>query len=100
MKKFILEKLQKKIILHYLKIYNDTKLHKKTNNQKKHYTFVIVSKNFSNISLLNRHKLIYKIFRKYIPKNIYSLNLFTYTIEEWSKKKFIIKKNICLKKNI
>tara|TARA_Y100000590_G_C15489364_1_gene927071 strand:- start:145 stop:393 length:249 start_codon:yes stop_codon:yes gene_type:complete len=51
-----------------------------------HYGILIVSNDFINISLINRHKKIYNIFQNEMNIEIHALQIRTYTNEEWSKK--------------
>ena len=83
MKKVIYKKIKSKINIFYLKIYNDNQKHILQNNSINHFRLIIVSKNFNNLSLIHRHKKIYSILSQYIPKKIYSLQIFTYDIQEW-----------------
>lgn len=83
MKNIIYKKIKSKINIFYLKIYDDTNKHILKNNTKKHFRIIIVSEVFHNISLLNRHKKIYAIVRRYIPEKIYSLQINTYSVQEW-----------------
>jgi len=55
------------------------------NNQGNHFSIVVVSDEFNNISLINRHKIIYKIFSEEITKEIHALQIKTYTHSEWKK---------------
>ncbi len=49
-----------------------------------HFKVVVVSDVFSDMSLINRHKLIYKALDKYLTKEIHALQLITQTREEYS----------------
>ena len=53
-----------------------------TNNTGDHFSVLIVSDQFMNLGLLDRHKLIYKILDKYITKEIHALQLKTLTFKE------------------
>ena len=58
-----------------------------TNGMNNHFSIFIISDKFLNMSLLNRHKLIYKQFEKELTNQIHALQLKTYTKEEWHKDK-------------
>ena len=58
-----------------------------TNGMNNHFSIFIISDKFLNMSLINRHKLIYKQFEKELTNQIHALQLKTYTNEEWHKDK-------------
>lgn len=49
-----------------------------------HFSVIVVSNEFENMSLVNRHQLIYKSLNKYITKEIHALQIKTYTEKELS----------------
>tara|TARA_Y100000588_G_C13721209_1_gene697354 strand:+ start:97 stop:405 length:309 start_codon:yes stop_codon:yes gene_type:complete len=53
------------------------------NNTGDHFSIIIVSNKFNNKSLIDRHKIIYKIFSEEITKEIHALQIKTYTHSEW-----------------
>ena len=53
------------------------------NNTGDHFSIIIVSNKFNNKSLIDRHKIIYKIFSEEITKEIHALQIKTYTYSEW-----------------
>ena len=55
------------------------------NNQGNHFNIIVVSDRFNNMSLINRHKLIYGIFAQEITKEIHAMQIKTYTHSEWEK---------------
>ena len=58
-----------------------------TNSMNNHFSIVVISNKFSNMSLINRHKLIYKLFEKELTNEIHALQIKTYTKNEWHKDK-------------
>ncbi len=50
-----------------------------------HYSVLVISNKFANMSLIERHKIIYSIFDKEITKEIHAMQIKTYTHEEWNK---------------
>ncbi|QCI26884.1 BolA family transcriptional regulator [Buchnera aphidicola (Thelaxes californica)] len=94
--KKIKETIQKKIKPLYLSIINESSLHKNNLNGI-HCKIIIVTNDFINMSLIDRHKIIYKILFTQFSKNIYALNLHTYTSLEWKQKNKTIKKVLCVK---
>ena len=56
-------------------------------SQSNHFSIMVVSNNFRNISLIDRHKMIYSIFNNELTKEIHALQINTYTKSEWTEKK-------------
>ena len=54
-----------------------------------HYSIIVISDNFIDISLVNRHRMIYSIFEKEITTEIHAMQIQTYTHDEWKNKKNI-----------
>ena len=48
-----------------------------------HYKLHVVSDDFSNMSLLKRHQIIYKLENHMIQKEIHALSMITQTIAEY-----------------
>ena len=44
-----------------------------------HYSILVISNKFANMSLIERHKIIYSIFDKEITKEIHAMQIKTYT---------------------
>lgn len=99
MKRKIKKKIKSVINIIYIKILNDNKIHKLKKLITNHYRIIIVSHTFLNLKLTDRHKIIYKIFNKYIPNIIYSIQLYTYNLHEWNIKKRKYPPTLCIKKN-
>ena len=55
------------------------------NGQGNHYSVLIISNQFIDVSLINRHKIIYNIFNNEITKDIHAMQIKTYTHAEWKK---------------
>ncbi|CAL4323515.1 DNA-binding transcriptional regulator BolA [Buchnera aphidicola (Chaitophorus populicola)] len=86
MKKLIKKKIQKRIKLSYLKIYNMSFMHPKLNNKNSHFKIILVSQYFLKINILRRHQIIYNILSKELKKIIHGLEIFVYTEKEWIQK--------------
>ncbi|VAX76738.1 BolA family protein [Buchnera aphidicola] len=100
MKKNIKKKIKTSLTVFYLKIIDNSKLHQSNVKTSKHYKIIVSAYEFNNISLLQQHKKVYKIFFKDIPQKIYSIQLHTYSVTEWKKKRNQKFKSIpCIKKN-
>ena len=50
-----------------------------------HYSILVISNKFANMSLIERHKIIYSIFDKEITKEIHAMQIKTYTHKEWNE---------------
>lgn len=83
----IKEYLVSKMNINHIEIYNDSKSHKYANNALTHLKIVIISDNFINMKTINRHRLIFKKLYEIHKENIYSITLYTYTLNEWKYKK-------------
>ena len=58
-----------------------------TNGMNNHFSIFLISDKFLNMSLIDRHKLIYKLFEKELTNEIHALQIKTYTKDEWNKDK-------------
>ena len=87
-----LEKIKKylvsKINTINIEIYNNSKFHKYAKDGLTHLKILIVSDDFINIRTINRHRLIFKKLNEIHKKKIYSVTLYTYTLNEWKNKKY------------
>ena len=54
-----------------------------------HFSIIIISNKFMNVSLVDRHKMVYSIFEDKIVTEIHALQIQTHTLEEWKGKKDI-----------
>jgi len=52
-----------------------------------HFSIIVISDKFIDISLVNRHRIIYSIFKDEIVRKIHALQIQAYTYEEWKGKK-------------
>ena len=52
-----------------------------------HFSVIVISEKFINVSLVDRHRMIYSIFEDKIVTDIHAMQIQTYTLEEWKKKK-------------
>ena len=58
-----------------------------TNGMNDHFSIFVISDKFLNMSLIDRHKLIYKLFTKELGNEIHALQIKTYTNKEWNNNK-------------
>ena len=52
-----------------------------------HYKLIVVSDDFKNYTLIQRHQLIYKILKNMIKKEIHAISIETKTVEEYKNSK-------------
>ncbi len=52
-----------------------------------HFSIVVISDKFDGVSLIDRHRIIYSIFEDKIVTEIHALQIQTYTLQEWKRKK-------------
>ena len=52
-----------------------------------HFSIVVISNKFDGVSLIDRHRMIYSIFEDKIVTEIHALQIQTYTLQEWKRKK-------------
>ena len=79
----IKSKLTEKLNIQYLDIVDET--HKHANHPQSnggHFRVTIVSDDFSNKSLIDRHKMIYNILGDMIKKEIHALSINAKTVSE------------------
>ena len=50
-----------------------------------HFNVLVVSDDFNNMTLIERHKLIYHYLKEYLTKEIHALQLKTLTIKEYEE---------------
>ena len=81
--------LKNKLNIHYIQIKDITNHHinHKGYDGGGHYTITIVSNDFINLSLIDRHKKIYEILQNMIKKEIHALSLRTYTAADYKEKR-------------
>ncbi len=51
-----------------------------------HFSIIVICDSFKDISLVNRHRKIYEIFKDYITKDIHAMQIQTFTYSEWKNK--------------
>ena len=52
-----------------------------------HFSIIVISDKFTNVSLVNRHRMIYTLFEDKIVTEIHAMQIQTYTLHEWKQKK-------------
>jgi len=51
-----------------------------------HFSIIVISDKFLDITLVDRHKMIYSIFSDKIVTEIHAMQIQTYTLDEWKGK--------------
>ena len=51
-----------------------------------HFSIIVISDKFSDMTLVDRHKMIYSIFSDKIVTEIHAMQIQTYTLDEWKGK--------------
>jgi len=79
--------LESNLNIHSISIDDLSHKHKNHNHDGGgHYKINLVSNDFENISLLDRHKKVYLILKNMIKKEIHAISLNLLTVKEYSKK--------------
>ncbi|MGY8870601.1 MAG: BolA family protein [Pseudomonadales bacterium] len=79
------EKLRTDISVSELQIVNESHMHSGPAADS-HFKLVLVSDDFADKRLVQRHQMIYKILAQELQTPIHALSMHLYTQEEWSKK--------------
>ena len=86
----ILNKINKSLKPIIFKLANNSRKHQNhllKNKSFSHFSLFIVSDKFNDMSLLKRHRLVYKLLFGLLSSKIHSLEIKAYTIKEYNKKK-------------
>ena len=78
------KRLKRSMNINHLEILDDTgkHIHHKTYERGVHLSTVIVSSNFNQINLLERHRMVYNALNGMIKNEIHALSMKTYTLDE------------------
>ncbi|QCI21184.1 BolA family transcriptional regulator [Buchnera aphidicola (Hyperomyzus lactucae)] len=89
-----LEKIKKyltsQIKINFIEIYDNSSLHNYSKKKLTHLKIIIISNDFINEKIINRHRIVFSKLSKIIIEKIYSITLYTYTLNEWECKKYEI----------
>lgn len=81
----------------HLEVINESHQHSGA-NQQSHFKLVVVSNNFAGVKLIDRHRLINKLFAEELTQ-IHAMALHTYTPEEWQDKNSAPDSPLCASKS-
>ena len=79
-------KIDDLLSLSYFEVHNESHMHNVPPGSESHFKLVLVSSEFDGLSLVARHKLIYKLLAEELRNGVHALALHTYTPAEWEKK--------------
>ena len=80
-----------------LKIINESHMHNVPKESETHFKAVIVSNDFNDLSILKRHKLVYKTLDSIMNK-IHALSLHTFNEDEFKQNPLILDSPECANK--
>ena len=87
LEKTITKKINKNFSPNFFKIINFSDKHKnhflEDNNDTSHIKLIIVSKDFKNLSKIDRERKVHKILSEEISKDIHSIRFKLYTLDEF-----------------
>ena len=89
MKNKIKNKITTQLDIKYINISDFTDKHKNhiQYDGGGHYKLIVVSDDFKNYTLIQRHQLIYKILKNMIKKEIHAISIEAKTVEEYKNSK-------------
>lgn len=82
----------------FISVENESHLHSSSQNAESHFKLILVSNDFSKMSLIKRHKHIYKILNEVMPK-IHALAIHAFTVEEFENSTINTNSPDCVNKN-
>ena len=80
-----------------LKVLNESFMHNVPENSESHFKIVIVSNDFKNLSLIQRHRLVYKSLDN-IMNNIHALSIQSFSGDEFALNPIILDSPECANK--
>ena len=80
-----------------LKVLNESFMHNVPKDSESHFKIVIVSNDFKNLSLIQRHKLVYKSLDS-IMNNIHALSIQSFSDDEFALNPIILDSPECSNK--
>jgi len=80
-----------------LKIQNESFMHNVPDGSESHFKVVIVSNDFDNLSLINRHKLVHNHLKN-MMKNIHAISIHAFNEEEFKLNPIILDSPECANK--
>jgi len=53
------------------------------NGNQDHFSVMVISSEFENLSIINQHKMIYEALGTMVTNEIHALQIKTFTLEQW-----------------
>lgn len=79
-------RLTAEINIQYLEVTNESHQHNVPPGSESHFKVVLVSEDFSDKSLVARHRMVNKVLHEELQNSIHALALHTCTPTEWQEK--------------
>lgn len=70
----------------FLTVEDESHTHQRQGHET-HFKILVVSDNFSKLSLIERHRLVYELTTSEFKTGLHALSLHLYTPDEWEKRK-------------
>ncbi len=80
------QKIQAALESSRLDVINESHMHNVPPGSESHFKLVIVSPDFENLSLVQRHQKINEILAKELKEDIHALSMETHTESEWEQR--------------
>ena len=93
----IINTLSTSMNLSSLKIINESFMHNVPKGSESHFKIVVVTNDFNNLSIIKRHKLIYKTLDN-LMKKIHALSIHAFNEEEFKLNPIILDSPECANK--
>jgi len=74
----------------FLEVINESHMHNVPKGSDSHFKIVAISDQFSDKTLVARHKMMYQLLDEHLAGGVHALALHTYTAEEYEKKHGVI----------
>ena len=93
----IIKDLNMAFSVEHLYLENESSMHNVPPDSESHFKLVIVSKNFNNMSKVQRHQAVYSVLNNVMNK-IHALSIQAFTIDEFKTNPVILESPDCSKK--
>ena len=92
--KIIKSLLESSFNIHLLEITNESYMHNVPKDSESHFKIVLVSKNFTGLSEVNRHKSVYKVLED-ILDSIHAISIHSFDENEYTNNPIILDSPNC-----
>lgn len=79
------KKLANAITLSHLDVIDESSNHNVPEGSESHFKVILVTDEFNDKSLLQRHRLVNEVLLEELKHKIHALAIHTYTIQEWTE---------------